>query len=91
MLVIKRFRDRKKIFRKRKKTEKIRAKRYICGPPGLSRGRRRLTLPFCLLVWKVLSGMKGILETFGGGFEQDIDDKGEEDKEDQEGDGEVWE
>ncbi|GKB44362.1 hypothetical protein Tco_0889304, partial [Tanacetum coccineum] len=29
------------------------------------------------------------LEKFGGGFEQDIDDEGEEDKEDEEGDGEV--
>ncbi|GJU11503.1 hypothetical protein Tco_1133899 [Tanacetum coccineum] len=50
MLVIKRFSERKKVFRERKKTGKIRAKR---------------------------------------GFEQDIDDEGEEDKEDEEGDGEV--
>ncbi|GJS87635.1 hypothetical protein Tco_0770271 [Tanacetum coccineum] len=31
----------------------------------------------------------GFLEKFGGGFEQDIDDEGEEDKEDEEGDGQV--
>ncbi|GJT15879.1 hypothetical protein Tco_0874585 [Tanacetum coccineum] len=31
----------------------------------------------------------GFLEKFGGGFKQNIDDEGEEDKEDEEGDGEV--
>ncbi|GKA99002.1 hypothetical protein Tco_0826939 [Tanacetum coccineum] len=32
----------------------------------------------------------GFLEKFEGGFEQDMDDEGEEDKEDEKGDGEVY-
>ncbi|GJY34910.1 hypothetical protein Tco_0419379 [Tanacetum coccineum] len=59
MLVIKRFNERRKVFRERKKTEKIRAKRSVFQL-GMMRG-----------------------------FEQDIDDEGEEDKEDEDGDGEV--
>ncbi|GKC38655.1 hypothetical protein Tco_1051039, partial [Tanacetum coccineum] len=60
MLVIKRFSERKKVFRERKKTGKIRAKRRF------------------ILVEK---GEK----KFEGGFEQDIDDECEEDKEGEEG------
>ncbi|GJZ81942.1 reverse transcriptase domain-containing protein, partial [Tanacetum coccineum] len=57
--------------------------RYIWGPPSVSAGRRRLTLPFLSF------SREGFLEKFGGGFEQDIDDEGKEDKEDKEGDGKV--
>ncbi|GKC78365.1 hypothetical protein Tco_1129139 [Tanacetum coccineum] len=37
----------------------------------------------------VEKGEVGFLEKFRGGFKQDIDDEGEEDKGDEEGDGEV--
>ncbi|GKA34335.1 hypothetical protein Tco_0720764 [Tanacetum coccineum] len=106
MLVIKRFSERNKVFRERKKTEKIRAKSLfpvkkddhqkeiddaktpldVCSPRfGAPRDQISEIIATKttedgsrLMVVKVVHGF---LEKFEGGFEQDIDDEGEEDKE----------
>ncbi|GJY62315.1 hypothetical protein Tco_0462972 [Tanacetum coccineum] len=84
MLVIKRFSEKKKIFRERKKTEKIRAKSE--GEVFLEGGDFNVSV---VRLQTCLTDILGFLEKFKGGFEQDIDDKGEEDKEDEEDDGEL--
>ncbi|GKA36411.1 putative reverse transcriptase domain-containing protein [Tanacetum coccineum] len=87
MLVIKRFSERKKVFRERKRTEKFVQRglffswewcsiyrqentmvtvggpggpRYIWGPPGLSKGLRRLTFPFLSFSGEGLSGIEDL-------------------------------
>ncbi|GKD25805.1 hypothetical protein Tco_1232019, partial [Tanacetum coccineum] len=79
MLVIKIFSDRKKVFRERKKCEKIRAKRGSGGEPfwegGDDFGVDVLRLHTCL------TDILGFLEKLELWFEQDIDDEEEEDEE----------
>ncbi|GJX70489.1 hypothetical protein Tco_0307660 [Tanacetum coccineum] len=83
MLVIKRFSERKKVFRERKKTGKIRAKRWTLGGNGGESfweggddfGVDVLRFHTCL------TDILGFLDKFGWGFEQDIDGKDEDDNE----------
>ncbi|GJW38170.1 hypothetical protein Tco_0064015 [Tanacetum coccineum] len=73
MLVIKRFKKRKKVFRERKKTEKIHAKRGSEGEAFLEEGG-----DFGVSVVRLqtcLTEILGFLEKSRGGFEQDIDDE----------------
>ncbi|GKB12879.1 putative reverse transcriptase domain-containing protein [Tanacetum coccineum] len=95
MLVIKRFSERKKVFRERKRTEKFVQRGlffswewcsiyrqentmvtvggpggpiYIWGPPGLSKGLRRLTFPFLSFSGEGLSGIEGSRSSFEDSF-----------------------
>ncbi|GJW86644.1 hypothetical protein Tco_0161984 [Tanacetum coccineum] len=116
MLVIKRFNERKKVFRERKKTGKIRAKRSLFKLEIVHYLKARILNGQLVAVeegevgrswfgglrvggmrreggdgmrFLTLGGTDGFLEKFRGGLERDIDDEGEEDKENEESDGEV--
>ncbi|GKA23613.1 hypothetical protein Tco_0709646 [Tanacetum coccineum] len=84
MLVIKIFSERKKVYRERKKCEKIHAKRGSRGESfweeGDDFGVDVLHFHTCL------TDILGFLEKLEWWFEQDIDDEGEENEEDGGGD-----
>ncbi|GJY35724.1 hypothetical protein Tco_0421102 [Tanacetum coccineum] len=90
MLVIKRFSKRKKVFRERKKTGKIRAKRMVVKEieDGLLEemevshfGKEVMIFEWMSCASILLTDIFGFLEKFGWWFEQDIDGKSEDDNE----------
>nr|GEX84782.1 hypothetical protein [Tanacetum cinerariifolium] len=93
ILAIKSFSERKKVFRERKKCEKICAKRRFqvdsWGRGGESFWEGGDDFRVDVLHFHTcLTNILGFLEKLEWWFEQGIDDKGEENEE---GDGEVWE
>nr|GEX13056.1 hypothetical protein [Tanacetum cinerariifolium] len=83
MLLIKIFSERKKVFRERKKTEKIHAKRWTLGGNGgelFCEGGDDFEVDV-LLFRTCLIDILGFLGKFGWWFEQDIGGESEDDKE----------